>query len=78
MISVRQGVIYPTRHLTLNNNNNNNQGETMSKAKEKEELNARKDLAGVIDNQYHLQGYNEWFSPNFSKYVQLKALLSFQ
>ena len=35
MTSVRQGAIYPTRHLTLNNNNNN-QGETMSKAKEKE------------------------------------------
>jgi len=35
MTSVRQGTIYPTRHLTLNNNNNN-QGETMSKAKEKE------------------------------------------
>ena len=35
MINGRQGIIYPTRHLTLNNNNNN-QGETMSKAKEKE------------------------------------------
>ena len=33
MTSVRQGTIYPIRHLTLNNNNNN-QGETMSKAKE--------------------------------------------
>tara|TARA_R100001244_G_scaffold129192_1_gene100435 strand:+ start:196 stop:834 length:639 start_codon:yes stop_codon:yes gene_type:complete len=42
-----------------------------NKSKGKEELNARKDLAGVIDSQYHLQDYNEWFSPDFSKYVQM-------
>ena len=34
-------------------------------------LDHRKHLAGMIDNEYHYEDYNDWFIPQFTSYIKV-------
>ena len=40
-------------------------------ASRKKHLDARKNLAGMIDNEYYYEDYESWFAPKFNIYVNL-------